>query len=58
MTLIRVQYDAYTRQFTLLDHDLARTLEDGETYLIADLSTKDFKSVETVEAFEASLPHS
>ena len=34
MTLIRVEYDAYNRQFKLLDQELARSLEDGETYLL------------------------
>ena len=39
MTLIKVQYDAYNRQFKLLDRDLAHTMADGETYLlIVDLS--------------------
>ena len=57
VTLIRVQYDAYNRLFRLLDARLARVLEDGEVYLITDLSTSDFEPAETVEAFEMSLPH-
>lgn len=35
MVLIRVRYDAYNRQFKLLDRELASMLEDGETYWIA-----------------------
>jgi hypothetical protein len=42
MVLIKVQYDAYTRQFKLLDRELAHVLNDGENYLlIADLSIED-----------------
>ena len=42
MVLIRVHYDAYNRQFKLIDGELAHALEDGETYLlIADLSSED-----------------
>ena len=44
MVLIRVQYDAYNRQFKLLDRALVGALEDGETYvLIADVSVEDFR---------------
>ena len=44
MVLIRVQYDAYNRQFKLVDRDLLAALEDGETYvLIADVSLEDLK---------------
>jgi hypothetical protein len=53
MVLIKVQYDAYERQFKILDHELARTLKDGETYmLIADISVKDLelRSSEDVQA--------
>ena len=32
--VLRVQYDAYNRQFKLLDRDLAQRLADGETYLL------------------------
>jgi hypothetical protein len=47
VVLIKVQYDAYNRQFKLLDGQLAHALEDGENYLlIADLSGEDL-----------SLPH-
>ena len=42
MVLIKVRYDAYNRQFTLLDSALARTLVDGESYLlVADMSVED-----------------
>ena len=44
MVLIKVRYDAYNRQFTLLDRELAHTLSDGENYLlIADLPIGDLK---------------
>jgi hypothetical protein len=44
MVLIKVQYDAYNRQFKILDRELARILKDGETYmLIADISVKDLE---------------
>jgi hypothetical protein len=33
MVLIKVRYDAYNRQFTLLDQELTHTLDDGENYL-------------------------
>ena len=53
MVLIKVQYDAYNRQFKLLDRELARTLEDGETYmLIADVSIEDLGAKNSVEAPE------
>lgn len=43
MVLIKVQYDAYNRQFKVLDRDLMHLLDDGETYvLIADVSIEDF----------------
>lgn len=43
MVLIKVQYDAYNRQFTLVDRELAGKLADGETYLlIAEVSKEDF----------------
>jgi hypothetical protein len=44
MVLIKVQYDAYNRQFKLLDRELAHALNDGENYLlIANLSIEDLK---------------
>ncbi len=50
MVLIKVQYDAYNRQFKILDGQLARILEDGETYmLIADVCVKDLESKQPAE---------
>ena len=50
MVLIKVQWDAYNRQFKLLDRELARTLEDGEAYmLIADVSVRDLESKQDME---------
>jgi len=50
MVLIKVQWDAYNRQFKLLDRELARTLEDGETYmLIPDVSVRDLESKQDME---------
>jgi len=50
MVLIKDQWDAYNRQFKLLDQELARTLEDGETYmLIADVSVRDLESKQDME---------
>jgi hypothetical protein len=50
MVLIKVQYDAYNRQFKLLDRELACTLEDGETYmLITDVSVRDLESKHDAE---------
>jgi hypothetical protein len=45
MVLIKVQYDGYNRQFTPLNGQSLKLLEDGETYvLIADVSVEDIKS--------------
>jgi hypothetical protein len=50
MVLIKVQYDAYNRQFKLLDLQLAKTLEDGESYvLIADVSVTDVEPKQPAE---------
>ena len=49
MVLIKVRYDAYNRHFTLLDRELAHTLNDGENYLlIADLLIEDLKLTDRV----------
>jgi len=49
MVLIKVQYDAYNRQFTPLNGQSLKVLEDGETYvLIADVSVEDIESVDAV----------
>src|SRR5262249_27782063 len=42
MRFVRVQYDASDRQFKMADRLLASQMEDGFTYLIADLSPSDF----------------
>jgi hypothetical protein len=50
MVLIKVQYDAYNRQFKLCDGESKNTLTDGETYLlIADLSIKDLALADGVQ---------
>ena len=42
MVLLHVEYDAYTRQFKLIDHEMAHALVDGETYMVlADVSVQD-----------------
>ena len=57
MVLIKVQYDAYNRQFKILDKELARTLEDGETYmLIADVSIQDLESRQPEEIQSEPMP--
>jgi len=57
MVLIKVQYDAYNRQFKLIDRELARILEDSETYmLIADVSIKDLESKEPAEIPSELVP--
>jgi hypothetical protein len=49
MRFVRVHYDAYNRQFNLADHEMARELEDGATYLIADSTPEDFIPPEELE---------
>ena len=57
MVLMKVQYDAYNRQFKILDRELARTLEDGETYMvIADVSVKDLELRQSVEIPAGLVP--
>jgi hypothetical protein len=42
MVLIKVRYDAYNRQFKLVDRELSHMLEDGETYVVvADVAVAD-----------------
>jgi len=55
MTIIRVQYDAYNRQFTLLDRPTP-SLHDGETYMIMDFSTMD-SELDLVLVSEDELVH-
>ena len=57
MVLIKVQYDAYNRQFKIVDKNLASTLEDGETYmLIADVSVKDLELNRSMEVAPSLVP--
>ena len=57
MVLIRVQYDAYNRQFKILDRELARRLEDGETYiLIADVSINELELKQSLEIQSELIP--
>ena len=57
MVLIKVHYDAYNRQFKLLDRELAHRLVDGESYLIiADLSSEE-RSVEESELAPVEIEH-
>ncbi len=54
MQFIRVEYDAYNRQFKLKDQNLAHDLEDGAAYMIADFSTEDFMPAEQLDLIEAN----
>jgi len=42
MRFVKVQYDTYNQQFTVMDRELATQLDDGSLYLVADFSTEDF----------------
>jgi hypothetical protein len=58
MVLIKVQWDAYNRQFRLIDRELAPALEDGETYmLIADVSVGDLESKMEINSELSVSPH-
>ena len=53
MVLIKVRYDAYNRQFKLVDRELAHILEDGETYVVlADVSIRDLEPSKDAEVPE------
>ena len=57
MVLIKVQYDAYNRQFKLVDRELAHVLQDGETYvLIADVTLEDLKVTTGAEVAAEAEP--
>ena len=57
MVLIKVQYDGYNRHFKVIDRELARTLEDGETYVvIADVSVEDLKLAQPVDIAPEVVP--
>lgn len=44
MVLIKVQYDAYNRQFKLVDRESVKALEDGEIYMVlSDVTVEDVK---------------
>jgi hypothetical protein len=50
MVLVKVSYDAYNRQFKLVDRDLVHLLEDGETYVVlADVSVAYLKPSKDAE---------
>ena len=53
MRFVRVQFDAYDRQFKMADRLLAWQMEDGFTYLIADLSPSDFVPNQDFELLSA-----
>lgn len=53
MRFLRVQYDGYNRQFKLMDRGLSSEIQDGRTYLIADLSLTDFMSMDELDVLEA-----
>ena len=42
MRFVKVQYDTYNQQFTVMDRELASQLDDGGLYLVADFSNEDF----------------
>jgi hypothetical protein len=46
MRFVRLQQHGDNRQISLLSRGLARQLEDGGTYLIADSSVDDFLPAE------------
>ena len=54
MRFVRVQFDACDRQFKMADRLLAWQMEDGFTYLIADLSPSDFVPTQDFEVLHAS----
>jgi len=57
MVLVRVQYDAYNRHFTILDRQLAKIMKDGEAYmLIADISVKDLETKPSAEVQVELVP--
>jgi hypothetical protein len=53
MLRIKVQYDAYNRQFKILDRELARKLEDREVYMLIapqlTISRQPLNPIETSE---------
>jgi hypothetical protein len=56
MILIKVKYDAYNRQFVLVDREMARSLEDGEIYvLVADVSVQSLTLAHEEKAETAAV---
>jgi hypothetical protein len=53
MILIRVKYDTYNRQFVLVDREMARSLEDGETYML--VAEEEKTAAPTVVEIELAL---
>ena len=55
MRYVKVQYDAYNRQFKVADGELSAKLDDGGIYLVADFSREDsiLTDLEILETFNA-----
>jgi hypothetical protein len=53
MQFVKVQYDAYNRQFTFMDHRASSQMEDGSIYLIAGLSPIDYLPADDLDLIEA-----
>jgi hypothetical protein len=56
MRYVKVQYDAYNREFKMADPDLATELEDGGLYLVADFSEEDFVPPAPLDFIEGDRP--
>ena len=66
MQFVKVQYDAYNRQFTFIkaapcracasrmDHRASSQMEDGSIYLIAGLSPIDYLPADDLDLIEAN----
>jgi len=54
MQFLKVQYDAYNRQFTLMDHQSSSQMADGSIYLIAGLSPTDYLPADDLDLIEAN----
>jgi|RhiMetdeSRZDD1v2_1073273.scaffolds.fasta_scaffold550375_2 hypothetical protein len=46
MQFLNIQYDAFNRQFSLMERELMRDPENGGTYMIAEASIEDFLPVD------------
>jgi hypothetical protein len=57
MVLIKVLYDAYNRQFKLLDQELAHTLVDGESYVLIGRSSSEERSPAGSELAPVEIEH-